>query len=210
MPQFQVQLTALSFLGTISLAIGVYLIMSGLDIAHVPVLEVTPGLRSWVFGTILAVVGIVLLIPTVLNEIPPPAPTPGPTPVLPTLLPTPKPIPPATAEQALEEYYYLLIEREYDVTWSKLTDHFKNDRELTFEGYKDFWDGVGQVDVVSIESDENTGTCAWLTAVLIFSYESGATFRDRMNFNLVWDSVSQQWMITYTETLESVRVSSQG
>jgi hypothetical protein len=119
-------------------------------------------------------------------------------PVMPTTRPSR--IPP---EQALAEYYRLVSAGNYDVTWSMLTDHFKTDRDLSFDDYVDFWDTVGQVELSRIQTGEVTDTSAWLTADLTYSLLSGTTVHERMRFNLVWDSAGQQWMITHTERLQS-------
>jgi hypothetical protein len=62
--------SVLGFLGLISLGVGIFLVLTGLNIVTIQQVTVVPGKKTWTVGLIFALVGIGFLLPEILKNIP--------------------------------------------------------------------------------------------------------------------------------------------
>jgi len=65
-----------------------------------------------------------------------------------------------SAEQAIREYYLLIGQEKYEVTWEMLSDEFKREVPVaTFDDYKQGWEETGPAEIIElvkvIESTDN-------------------------------------------------------
>src|ERR1043165_1023704 len=60
MPSINV-VTPLGYLGVLAIFFGIFLIVAGLDIIRLENIRVMPGAKTWAFGSVMAVLGILLL-----------------------------------------------------------------------------------------------------------------------------------------------------
>ena len=69
----------LSYIGVLFLFIGAFLVIAGLDIIKIEKIIVVPGKKTWGFGIIMALIGILFLFPDILKTSPPSTATATPT-----------------------------------------------------------------------------------------------------------------------------------
>jgi hypothetical protein len=137
---------------------------------------------------------------------------PSPLPVLSTLPPQPTAIafptqPPSrpAPEQAVRSYYELVSQQRYDLTWSLLTDSFKQRfnccaPSYNYSGYVQWWDSVNYVDFGDIRTVSQNGDRAVVYAELFWVMNTGV--RSGMSSNpyieVVYDTTMNAWRINDT------------
>ncbi len=223
MPKIPVQ-SALSYLGVFFLIVGFFLVLAGIDIVRVEKLTVKPGRRTWGFGILLALLGILFLVPditdvlrqasgpavTVTKDTPItvtvpatdtpmlPASTPSPTdtPVLPTPIPTPTSTPTVSPVQAIRDYYSAVMERRYSETWSQVSDHYKSRlSDASYDGYVSWWDRVAQVDIRALELRDQRGDLATVFAQIFYLLQDGREIEDPYPYiQMQFDSETGIWL----------------
>ena len=105
-------------------------------------------------------------------------------------------------EQAVRDYYALINQRQYKITWSRLSDHFKDKFNCcTPEGYYDFdeyvrwWDSVARVDIGETRIIEQSGSTATVFAQLSYLMHSGNRITDYKPYiQLVLDPTTHTWL----------------
>ena len=60
----------LGYVGVLSVVVGFFLVLAGLDIIKVEKITVTSGARTWAFGIALTALGLAFLLPDILSELP--------------------------------------------------------------------------------------------------------------------------------------------
>lgn len=124
-------------------------------------------------------------------EVTPPSP---PTPTTPSLL-----LPAVTPEQAVQEYYDLILQGRYQESYNRLTQNFKASKSPSFAEYSQ-WASQWQDIQVNIYQAQNADWNAWVTADITYiSYDGTNSHDPDFRLHLIWDQNSRQWLIDYTE-----------
>lgn len=106
--------------------------------------------------------------------------------------------------QFIRNYYNGINNREYEKTWSMLSDHFKQehhccnpDGTYQIEPYIEWWNTVRKIDVISVQeisSNENSANVAiWLR----FYYKDGRVVEANYKYGLISNPNSNSWLIDY-------------
>jgi len=144
-------------------------------------------------------------VPAAPTEIPPAATAIPATPTLalPTL--TPQPLPTQTSAPAVQSpeqfirYYYDHINiSDYALTWSLLSERFKNrlnsPAQGGYQGYVDFWDTVHRVEITRVEVVGQTGITAELIVSANYYFKNGTVTSTRDTFHLVFNIPRSTWL----------------
>jgi hypothetical protein len=136
-------------------------------------------------------------------------PTPTPTQTLASATPSPLPPPPAGAtaapvwypnyaDQFIRYYYQNINARNYNLTWSLLTDAFKyavnGPAQGGYQGYVDFWNTVARVDISSVVITGQSSGTATVTVAMTYYYFNGRVASVNQPFNLLFDASRNTWM----------------
>ena len=150
----------------------------------IPPTGTQPVPTSTATALILATVTPYVLLPTSTNA--------GP---LPTAIPL---YSPQVADQFIHYYYNLINQRNYQVTWSLLTDSFKfannSAAQGGYLGYADFWDTVKRVDIFGVTVTSQGGGYAVVNVSMQYTYKNGSIIPSLQAFNLVYDYSRNTWM----------------
>jgi len=135
-----------------------------------------------------------------------PSPLPGLNTQFPTAVTFPTAVaPPAAPDQAVRDYYTLVSQQRYDLTWQLLTDSFKQRfnccaPNYNYTGYVEWWDSVNYVDFGDVRTISQNGDRAVVYAELYWVMNTGV--RSGMSGNsyieLVYDSAAGSWRIDDT------------
>lgn len=103
----------------------------------------------------------------------------------------------AQTPQAFIYFYFDNINaRNYTLTWSLLTDSFKNRLSGSYQVYLDYWNSVKHVTVVSAFYTCSGDLCA-VYATLQIEYKSGQVTSDTYPYILIRDYTQNVWMFDY-------------
>jgi hypothetical protein len=99
---------------------------------------------------------------------------PTPLPLLTTQSPSSRPAP----DQAVRDYYRLVSDSRYDLSWPLLTDAFKQKfnccaPNYDYSGYVSWWDSVNYVDFGSVRTVSQSGNQAVVYAEMYFVMNNG-------------------------------------
>jgi hypothetical protein len=185
------------------------------------VVELPNRRQKWagVFGTLLLIFGIGLFIvpssqsnstPSDVKEKSPDLPTSQPPADVPTIemagIPSPAAIPateqPALPEQAVRDYYSAINNRQYDVTWARLTTHFKDkfncctqNGSYDFNAYVGWWDDVERVDIGEVRVIQEYSNAATVFAQLSYQMKDGRRTPDEAPYiQLILDPTTRTWL----------------
>ena len=177
-----------------------------------------------VLGLIGLVAALVIGVALIIRQTPTPtlstggwvSPTSGltvtPMPFPPTQALVPSPTSPATEssptvaivspEQAIRDYYSAINNRQYEVTWSRLSDHFKDkfncctqDGYHDFDGYLRWWDSVARVDIGEVRIIRQSDSTATVFAELSYLLKDGRRVTDSKPYiQLVFDDSTCAWL----------------
>jgi hypothetical protein len=107
---------------------------------------------------------------------------------------------PQTAQGFISYYFDAINSRNYSLTWSFLTDRFKNnmvgDSQNNFQAYADYWNTVNRVDVQDIYAFCQGDLCA-VSATLQMNYSNGQVDSSTYPYTLVYDHTRTSWMFDY-------------
>ncbi len=131
------------------------------------------------------------------TDTPPASPQPYATPII----QYPNPVPaysPLYADQFIYYYFNNINQRNYQVTWSLLTDSFKfannTAGEGGFLGYANFWDSVLRVDIFGVTITSHTGNFAVVSVNMRYNYRDGNVVSNLQTYNLVYDAGRGTWL----------------
>jgi hypothetical protein len=95
-------------------------------------------------------------------------------------------------------YFYFdnINARNYTLTWSLLTDSFKNRLSGSYQAYLDYWNSVNHVTVMSAFYTCSGDLCA-VNATLQIEYKNGQVTTDTYRYNLRRDYNRNTWMFDY-------------
>jgi serine/threonine-protein kinase len=121
---------------------------------------------------------------------PPPLPS-----FTPTLLPSPT-TPALAPDDFVRAYYQAINDRNYDQSWSMLSESFKERVNPTgFGPYTDWWDTVARVDVLTAKIQSQNDQTASVTARLRYTYKDGRVAEDSAVYELVAAPTEFSWWI---------------
>lgn len=114
---------------------------------------------------------------------------------LPTALPVYSPQYP---DQFIRYYYSFINRRNYQLTWSLLSDSFKfavnGADQGGFLGYADFWDTVQRVDIFGVSVTSQSGNYAVVNVNMQYTYQTGVVTSNLQTFNLIYDPNRSTWL----------------
>lgn len=140
------------------------------------------------------------LLPTPTNS------TPTPIPTIPVIPPTAAPAwNPSYPDQFIRYYYQHINARDYNTTWSLLSDVFKfavnSTAEGGYGGYVDFWDTVQRVDINNVTIISQSSHAAQVLVDMVYNYKNGAVIRSQHYFQLYYYTPRSTWMFDYSGTM---------
>jgi hypothetical protein len=105
---------------------------------------------------------------------------------------------PNYADQFIRYYYQNINARNYNLTWSLLTDAFKyavnGPAQGGYQGYVDFWNTVSRVDISSVVITGQSSGTATVTVGMTYNYFNGNVVSVNQPFNLLFDASRNTWM----------------
>jgi hypothetical protein len=120
--------------------------------------------------------------------------------------PTPAVLPPTAVpvfsaqipDQFIRYYYSNLNQRNYQRTWSLLSDSFKyannGPDQGGFLGYANFWDTVKRVDIFGVTVTSQSGGYAVVNVNMQYTYKNGVIASNLQTFNLIYDYGRGTWL----------------
>ncbi|MBF2067044.1 MAG: protein kinase [Calothrix sp. C42_A2020_038] len=120
----------------------------------------------------------------------------------PTVEPSPNPPKPnqPSPTQFIQNYYNSVNNKDLEKTWNQLAPTYRNNRRIHpkgFDSYVGWWDRtVQQVEVNQINLVRDNGQTAVVDAQLNYLLRNGKQSLDSVRFTLVWDTATNQWLIS--------------
>ena len=111
--------------------------------------------------------------------------------------PLEKPIRPSS-EQALRNYYQALNDYKYLRAWSYLTPEVQSEG---YQNYLDWWSKIIKIDILSLELGPEDGYNSRVDSRLQYFTKSGQQINQIIRFDMVWDTISDRWLINKIEQL---------
>jgi hypothetical protein len=101
-------------------------------------------------------------------------------------------------EQFIRTYYQEINSRNYENTWSLLSDAFKASSNSLqnggYQGYVDFWNTVDRVEVLETKILEQNNQFAKVFVVANYHYKNGVTTTSEQNFSFIYDFTRNTWL----------------
>lgn len=103
-----------------------------------------------------------------------------------------------SVEQFIRTYYQAINSRNYELTWSLLSDDFRaNSNSLEnggYQGYVDFWNTVDRVEILETRILEQSDQSAKVFVVANYHYKNGATTTSEQEFSFIYDFTRNTWL----------------
>ncbi len=109
--------------------------------------------------------------------------------------PTPKP----SRTEAIINYYDKINQRRYSTTWNQLSPEFQKRQSGNYQNYLDWWNQVDRVEVSQVNVVASTEDTALVNSRLTYYMKTGRVSSENLQFSLIWDEQSQQWLIDKTK-----------
>ena len=104
---------------------------------------------------------------------------------------------PQTPNEFVSFYFDAINSRNYSLTWSLLTDRFKNNLNGSspyyFKDYVDFWNSVNQVTVKDVNDVCQGDLCA-INATLELDYYNGQRTTATYPYTLTYEHIRKTWL----------------
>lgn len=130
-----------------------------------------------------------------------PSPIPSPTATFtftPTALPTVTGWSTQVPDQFIHYYYDHINLRDYQLTWSLLSDQFKANVNGPatggYQGYVNYWNTVQQVNIFGVTISSQVGGTAVVLVNMQYVYLNGKVGSVLQPFNLIYDSTRGTWL----------------
>lgn len=108
------------------------------------------------------------------------------------------PVPSNSVEEFIRAYFQAINSRNYEYTWSLLSDAFKTNSNSPqhggYQGYVDFWNTVDRVEIVEIRILEQGSQSAEAFVVANYHYQNGATTTGEQTFYFIYDFTRNTWL----------------
>jgi len=145
--------------------------------------------------------GAPLLSTPTLTPANPPVPSSLPTLTSTAIVPLPTAVPvysPQYPDQFIRYYYSYINQRNYQFTWTLLSDSFKyavnGAAQGGFPGYENFWNTVQRVDIFGVAVTSQSGGYAVVIVNMQYTYQNGAVASNLQTFNLIYDYNRSTWL----------------
>jgi hypothetical protein len=103
-----------------------------------------------------------------------------------------------SVEQFIHAYFQEINSRNYENTWSLLSDAFKASRNSPqnggYQGYVDFWNTVDRVEILEIKILEQSSQSAEVFVVANYHYKNGASTTGEQDFYFIYDFTRNTWL----------------
>ena len=103
-----------------------------------------------------------------------------------------------SVEQFIHTYFQEINSRNYENTWSLLSDAFKASRNSPqnggYQGYVDFWNTMDRVEILEINILEQSSQSAEVFVVANYHYKNGVTTTGEQNFYFIYDFTRNTWL----------------
>jgi serine/threonine-protein kinase len=100
--------------------------------------------------------------------------------------------------QFIRTYYQAINSRNYETTWSLLSDAFRasahSPQNGGYQGYVDFWNTVDRVEVLEIKILEQSSQSAEVFVVANYHYKNGVTTTSEGNHSFIYDFRRNTWL----------------
>ena len=110
---------------------------------------------------------------------------------------------PQTPQEFISFYFDGINSRNYSLTWSLLTDRFKNtlkgSAQNSFQEYANFWNTVKQVNVKDVHAICQGELCA-VNTTLQLAYVNGQLNTSTYPFTLTYEHTRNTWMFDFIPT----------
>ena len=104
-----------------------------------------------------------------------------------------------TPEQFIHEYYKQVAAREYEISWSMLSDRFIEERNPTgIDDYIGFWNTIENVTVQESEEIRSNSNSADVRTILLYKKSDGTVFEAEYTFALIYNNDLNDWQIDET------------
>lgn len=129
----------------------------------------------------------------------PPTPSPSPT-VTPSKTATPSPSPAKPSPvKAIQDYYTLINNRQFQEAWKNLTPIFQNSRPKEYREFTRFWVTIKNVSIVDIRPVEIKENVAIIDVDLAYQKEKdNVIVPETLRMSLIWNTELGQWQINET------------
>ena len=107
-----------------------------------------------------------------------------------------------SAKDTLKNYYSAINNRQYRTAWNYFSIPHKNNQELHpngFDSFTDWWTQVSQIEIEQIKAEKVNKEIATVDSKLHYSTKSGRTISQSLRFFLIWDILSERWLINKVE-----------
>lgn len=112
-----------------------------------------------------------------------------------------QPLLPKSPEDLVMFYYNGINSRQYELTWSLLSEEFKDHvngpQQGGYQGYVDWWNTVEKVSVTQVSVIQKTSSTASLKVKADYYYKSGVTTHSNLQFNFTYDNFRQTWLFDW-------------
>ena len=103
-------------------------------------------------------------------------------------------------DQFIRDYYTAINNRQYDQTWSMLSENFKRTKNPTGKGdYIKFWDSIARVDVESVVVQNQAADSAVILTGVYYTNRDGGTSRSNYTFGLMRPQSTAGWLIDWQD-----------
>ena len=103
-----------------------------------------------------------------------------------------------SVDQFIHTYFQEINSRNYENTWSLLSEAFKASRNSPqnggYQGYVDFWNTVDRVEILEIKILEQSSQSAKVFVVANYHYNNGVTTTGEQNFYFIYDFARNTWL----------------
>jgi hypothetical protein len=108
-----------------------------------------------------------------------------------------------TAQGFIRDYFDAINSRNYELTWSLLTDAFKNNinrsAQSAYQEYMDYWNTVSLVVVKDVYAVCQSDLCATNATLQLYYYE-GRVSTDTYPYTLIFDHTRNTWLFDSVQT----------
>lgn len=108
------------------------------------------------------------------------------------------PAPQLSATEFLNDYFGLINQSNYEKSWSQLSESFKSKFNPPsrggYTGYKNWWDTVAEIQILSSEIISDDGSNVVIDALIRFSYKDGRVVDDHHTFLIIRNG-DHDWFI---------------
>jgi hypothetical protein len=103
-------------------------------------------------------------------------------------------------DQFIRDYYTAINNRQYDQTWSMLSDNFKRTKNPTGIGdYIKFWDSIARIEIESVVVQDQAADAAVILTAVTYTKRDGGTSRSNYTFRLMRAQSPAGWLIDWQE-----------